>query len=64
MPVVELDMPIPPVFSQVKLTTPGFERHQLVVAASIQRKILYLLFATRPEISADVTLTTGASASP
>ena len=43
--VVELETPIPPVFSEVKIDDAGIQRHQFVVASSIQRQILHLLLA-------------------
>jgi hypothetical protein len=40
--VVELEMPTgPPVFSDVKFTTPGFK----VIASSVERQFLHLLLA-------------------
>ena len=45
LPVVEFETPMPPVFSEVKFTIAGIERHQQVEAASVERQRLDFLLA-------------------
>ena len=45
LPVVELETPMPPVFSAGEVHDSGIEREQQIEAAAIQRQFLDLLLA-------------------
>jgi hypothetical protein len=60
--VVELETPVPPVFSQVKLTIPGFSGRSRSKLRPLSGKFLICSWVTRPDTSDVVVLMTGASA--